>query len=375
MALLAVIADSHFDETSRFDECVRLHDWIADDLAERGVDLVLHCGDVLERRSTVRERAAIAAWLRKVGKCAPIVIVRGNHDPVGDLAIFAKLRTQNPIVVEEAAAVHAMKGVAVACLAWPRKAELLARHPGLDPADAMRAVLGGLGAEAVDSNGAALPVVLLAHAMVRGSVTSTGQPLVGADLEIGLEDFALVKADAYALGHIHKGQAWDIAGAPCFYPGSPRRTAFGEVESKGYTLLTVGARGEPVHVEHVEVPATRMVHVEATWTAFGFTGGDRCAAEQEGAEVRLRYRVDADRRDAARADAEAWAAELRQLGAASVKIEEVVIATTRTRTPAIAAARTLPEKLTAHWEAKGVALADERRARVLEKVVGLEKAS
>lgn len=381
MTTIAVIADSHFDETSRFDECVRLHDWIADDLAERGVDLVLHAGDVLERRSTVRERAAIAAWLRKVGKCAPIVIVRGNHDPVGDLAIFAKLRTQHPIVVEEAAAVHTMKGVAVACLAWPRKAELLARYPGLDPADAMRAVLGGLGAEAVDSNGAALPVVLLAHAMVRGAVTSVGNPLVGCDMEIGLEDLALAKADAYALGHIHKGQAWDIAGAPCFYPGSPRRTAFGEVESKGYTLLTVGARGEPVHVEHVEAPATRMVHLNMQWTAFGLSDTvpldeSRALTDsiERGTEVRLRYTTDSDRRDAARAGAEAWADQFRYFGAV-VKIEEVVRATTRARAPEIAAARTLPEKLSAHWEAKGVQLADERRARVLEKVVGLEKAS
>lgn len=368
MSRVAIVADSHFDEASRFEECVRLHDWIANDLAERGVDLVLHAGDVLERRSTPRERSAIAAWLRKVARHAPIVIVRGNHDPVGDLAIFAKLRTQNPVVVEEAAAVHTVQGVAVACLAWPRKGELLARHPDLDPADAMRAVLGGLGAEAVASG---LPVVLLAHAMVRGSVTSTGQPLVGCDFEIGLEDLALVRADAYALGHIHKGQSWDIAGAPCFYPGSPRRTAFGELESKGYTLLTVGARGDHVHVEHVEAPATPMIDVSVDWTAFGWSTGAE-VADVGGAEVRVRYRTPADRRDAARADAAAFAADLRARGAVAVKVEEIVLAATRTRTPAIAAARTLPEKLSAHWEAKGVRLDDARRARVLGKVEGLE---
>lgn len=118
-----------------------------------------------------------------------------------------------------------------------------------------------------------------------------------------------------------------------------------------------------------------MVHIEAEWTAFGFTGGDRCAAEHEGAEIRFRYRCDADRRDAARNAAMAWADELLNFGAASVKLEEVVIASTRTRTPAIAVARTLPEKLAAHWEAKGVVLADERRARALSKVESLEIAS
>jgi hypothetical protein len=58
-----------------------------------------------------------------------------------------------------------------------------------------------------------------------------------------------------------------------------------------------------------------------------------------------------------------------------MKVEEVVRATTRTRTPAIAAAKTLPEKLAAHWESRGFVLTDERRARVLGKALGLEIAS
>jgi exonuclease SbcD len=98
---------------------------------------------------------------------------------------------------------------------------------------------------------------------VRGSVTSTGQPLVGCDLEVGLEDLALVQADAYLLGHIHKGQAWEIAGAPCVYPGSPRRTSFGESEAKGYTIVTV--EGHAATTEFVELPTTPMLHFSGLW--------------------------------------------------------------------------------------------------------------
>ena len=31
----ALISDSHFDEGSRWEECLRLHNWIADDIAAR----------------------------------------------------------------------------------------------------------------------------------------------------------------------------------------------------------------------------------------------------------------------------------------------------------------------------------------------------
>ena len=63
--VVAVVADSHFDEASRFEECQRLHAWIADDMAARGVDVVLHGGDLYERRSTPAERRSAAEMLKE----------------------------------------------------------------------------------------------------------------------------------------------------------------------------------------------------------------------------------------------------------------------------------------------------------------------
>ena len=224
--VVAVVADSHFDEASRFEECQRLHAWIADDMAARGVDVVLHGGDLYERRSTPAERRAASDWLRVVADRCPVVIVRGNHDALGDLPLLAKLRTKHPFRVEEAAAVHEVAGVAVAAVAWPRKTELLAalgrpvghEESGAVAAEALRAVLTGLGAELAQHAG---PRVLLMHAMVGGSITSTGQPLVGCDMEIGLEDLALTGAAFTAIGHIHKGQEWTWNGAPIVYQVLP----------------------------------------------------------------------------------------------------------------------------------------------------------
>lgn len=383
---IAIIADSHFDEHSRFEETVRIHTWIARDMAERGVDLVLHGGDLYERKSTPRERLAAAAWLTSVAELRPVVIMRGNHDAVGDLALLGKLDTRHPIIVEEGAAVHVVAGVAVGCLAWPRRSELLAQaesHASAEDAArvALQNVVRGLGLEMGEHAG---PRVLLAHAMVRGSVTSTGQPLVGCDMELGIEDLDLASADLVALGHIHKAQEWDIStvaglSRPVVYPGSPRRSNFGELEAKGYVVATFdGSR--LVSVERVETPATSMIHVEANvqelagyWTLVADDAPEDDAVL--GAEVRLRYHVDADRREAGQRLAAHRKTELERAGAVHVQVEEVVIPTTRARAPEVAAAPGLAEKLAAYWEARGTTPTEDRARELVRKATSLETAA
>lgn len=366
---IAIIADSHFDEApgGRFEECIRIHDWIAADLEVRGVELVLHSGDVFERKSTPTERARVADWLRRVATNAPVVIVRGNHDALGDVALFERLRTKHPVIVEEAASVRRVADVAVACIAWPRKAELLAAG-GDDPAEALRNVLRGLGDELAQAPRNA-PRILLAHAQVRGSRVSTGQPLVGCEMEIGLEDLALARADLYALGHIHLPQAWEIDGAPVVYPGSPRRTAFGETEEKGYVLAEFDG-SELVGWERVPTPCAGMELVEAEWRSVeGRLVGDMmsrlAAAASAGAEVRLRYSVDADQREPARTAASALLEQLLADGALTVKLEEVVRPRSTARAPEVARAVSIAEKLDALWRARADVPEPERGARLV----------
>lgn len=373
--IIACVADSHFDESSRFEECVRLHDWIATDLERRRPDLICHAGDVFEKKSTPAERLAVARWLRRCSDIAPVLVVRGNHDVLGDLPIFARLKGKHPVHVEEAASIHVINGVAVAAMAWPRKAEMLAwRCPNTEEtaADALRGVLRGLGAGLAQHEG---PRLLLAHAMVRASRTSTGQPLCGCDFELGLEDLALADADAYLLGHIHMGQDWTIGSAPCFYPGSPRRTAYGELEPKGYALVHCERAGS-LTWERVETPATTMLQFEYDWTDGMFCReGVRLHEEERGdvwgAECRFRYRVASDQREAARAAAAEVKAEWIEAGALAVKVEEEVIAVSRARLPEVARLRSLREKLEALWRHRGAEPDAVRRARLLAKVESL----
>lgn len=372
---IAVVADSHFHEASRFDECIRLHDWIARDAIERECDLLVHSGDVFEKKSTPRERDEVADLLQDIATSMPVVLVRGNHDEIGDLPLFERLSATHEIDVVEAAHAWETAGVHVAAVAWPRKAMLDAA--GVDPSEAMRAILRGLGAVASPPG---MPRLFVGHVMMRGSMTSTGQPLVGVPLEIGLEDLALADCDAYALGHIHLSQAWQIGEAPVIYPGSPRRTSFGETEAKGYVVIEF--EGRKASWQFVEAPATPMVLIEAAWRHHDIAGAYALdidskafpsAERVRGAEVRLRCATPSDQREAARRAALELRDAMLANGAISVKVEEEVSATVRARAPEVAIAKTLPEKLSALWASRGVNVGD-RRDGLLTKVAQLEEA-
>ena len=395
---IALIADSHFDETSRFEECVRIHDWICEDLRlARDVDLVLHAGDLFERKSTPAERDAVAAWLQELADIAPVVMVRGNHDAPGDLKLFERLETHWPIRVAETAEVVFEGGAAVACLPWPTRSTLAAdvRSSALvedDAREALRSVLRGLGQEMgprpksrrhiAGSN--ARPRILLAHAMVRGSKTSTGQPLVGCPFELALEDLALAGADVVALGHVHMPQEWPKG--PVVYPGSPRRTAFGEVESKGYVLLDLNLERDHARVvwERVETPCAPMLLVTGEMETLD---GERVLAvgsrdepigdaldDLEGAEIRLRYTTPAEERDLAARLAANFRSDWLERGASCVVLEPQVTTSTRARAPEIAAARTLDEKLVELWRARGDEPEGDFRGRLLAGAHDLESA-
>lgn len=376
---IAIIADSHFDERSRFDECVRVHQWIANDASNRGCSAWLHTGDVYERRSTPAERQAAISWVERMQESVGSgVIVRGNHDAPIDLWPFGRLETddmQHTVQAVEEARVVDLNGVRIQCLPWPNRANLLGNsreQSEQNISNALRDILRGLSLPRGET-----PRILLSHAMVRGSVTSTGQPLVGCDCEIGLEDLALCESDFYALGHIHAHQHWIADGSPVVYPGSPRRTAFGEVEPKGYVVVEFDGPNL-VNWEFVETPCAPMLLVEGEWypAAGAPTSGvfiySQLADDVSCADIRLRYSVTQEHRQSARAEALAMRDKLLSNGALSVKLEELVSVDTRARAPEIATARTLDDQLNVYWSSQVDPPDIDQRARLLAKLHTLQ---
>jgi DNA repair exonuclease SbcCD nuclease subunit len=376
MRLLAS-GDNHFAEHLRFDECIDIHNWMVVQARALAIDVFLDAGDLFDGASTPIERQAVADWLTAMAEVCPVVIAKGNHDRPRDVALMRRLQTKHPVIVEEAAGVHYVAGAAIATMAWPDRSSLLASLDGLTPVDAqmrsaLRAVLVHMGMRLEDHAG---PRILLGHFMVDGSVTSTGQPLLGMPINVGLSDLALARAHLTVMGHIHKAQRFDLpTGAPAFYTGSPFRTDFGQLEPK--SVLYAEFDGERlVRTEEIETPCAPMLHIEETYDPE--EAADRLDDLEEravrGAEVRLRYQVPADQRDAGRAFAAAAAHLLGANGAKSVKVEEVVIATRRARAPEVARAATIQEKLAHHWASVGFEPDEQTREQLFTRAVRLEE--
>lgn len=378
-------ADHHYDEHCRLAECQRIHAWIADLVRVEKPDLFVSGGDVYERASTPVEREAAADWLAAVADVCPVVIAKGNHDRPRDAAFMRRIKSRHPIIVEEAAAVHHVGGAAIAVVAWPDRAALAAatgtRGEAADQAAraALAGVLQGLGDELSRHAGAR---ILLGHFMIDGSRTSTGQELLGAELNVGLSDLALARAEVVIAGHIHAGQHWYLttegAPVPVAYPGSPYRRTFGELEKKHVLLLEWWEHKPPV-LCGIETPATPMFHVDDEWSGDAgdgqpgwLAGAHGLPDEVSGAELRFRYRVASDQRDAARAAAARWRDQWLAEGAISVKVEEQLLTTTRARAPEIAQASTLSDKLRALWRSRGDEPPPERAAELLRKAGTLE---
>lgn len=379
---VAFLGDSHYKESSRFDECCEIHDWIALDCANRSIDLVCHAGDVYDGKSTPAERRAVADFIKRITDNCPIVIVRGNHDVVGDLSLLGRLETKYPVVIEETAGVHTVEGLTVACMAWPRKAELMAAHAVLttkdcDMAAATRDLICNI-LRGFKVNGRA-PDILLAHAMVSGSKTSTGQELIGCDFELGLEDLALAGAPLVALGHIHKPQEWYHDGITICYTGSPRRTNYGETEEKSY-MIAEFADGKLINVKRIPTPARQLITVETQYVSenYGISGVSESGfleystTDCINSEVRFRYQVDTENRELAKAEAEKIRDKLIDLGALECKIEEIVIPSVKARLPEITTAQTIEDKLRLYWTSRGETLDENRIATLFDKVRELE---
>lgn len=378
MRLLAT-GDDHFVERSRFAECCAVHSWMVDIARDLKIDAWADGGDVFDGESSVTEREAVAEWVTRMCEVAPGVMVRGNHDLPGEVAFMQRLRTKHPLIVEERAGVHIVGGAAVAAVAWPERAPILAMAGSIGATEevireALQAVFRGLGSELATRAGNELPRIGLMHGLVDGSIASSGQPLLGLPINIGLADLALFGADMGILSHIHKPQHFaPPSGGPWAYAGSSHRTDHSQGNERKVVLFAEFDKRRLVRLEEIETPCAPMTDLDATWsTEMGGALIMQSHPDLKGYEIRLRYKVAADQQDAAAAFAREWQDKMLEVGAKAVKLDPQVIVQTRARAPEVAAAPTFPQKLEAHWASLGFD-PGERRSELLEMAAELEQ--
>lgn len=382
---IAAVGDIHFNSgpNGRLAETERVCRWVVEAAVDRGAKAMIFTGDLFDHlRSNATERNTAVRVVRYAAAFFPVLILRGNHDGLGELDFLRHLSTEHEIVVVDELAVRQVGPVTVACAPWPCKASLLASSTATNAKSADKVLLDAFRAE-MDRFRARLapclgPKLLAAHAMVRGATTSAGQPLVACDLEVGLEDLARAGAPITLLGHIHKAQGWPSAGlegrqyrfdptgidGDVLYTGSPRPTDFGDLDEKSFLLVhfdkTDSGEVRPVGWERVPTTATPLMVAGARWDGAELSLTDSLA-DYSGAEVQLRYSFPS--KDAARVAPKAAAlrASLESSGAKRVHLAPTKIATVEARAPRVAQARSLDGKLRAFWSLRGAPPNAERK--------------
>ena len=231
-----------------------LLDKLADTAIERGADLVVLAGDLLDSGQTYRETAqALAAALGRIP--APVVIAPGNHDFYGPGSLYAA-----PI--------------------WPKNV-LIFREGDVQRVDLPNMTLYGAAFTGQFRDGSPLagfhalntdkPAVMVLH----GDVDGTGR--YGS---IPRSDIAQSGLTYLALGHIHACSGLQKEGdAYWAYPGCTEGRGFDELGDKGALWVTIGD-DHAVTAEFLPLCSRRYEIVECDLTGKGHNQAVAAALSQ-----------------------------------------------------------------------------------------------
>lgn len=335
---------------------------IIDETHTECVSAYLIPGDLFHMKSTAADRNLLADRLQDLSAHAPVVLVRGNHDAIGDLDIFARLKSRWPVYVvtrPQVLQVPLPTGdtAAIACLPYPDKGGLVVQ--GVAPGETSQTGLELLDAifmqfahELSTLRVSGCIPLFVGHVNVRGSISSTGQPQVGTEVEIDVGHLARLPVVYCGLSHIHRPQ--EIGRG--VYAGSIARLDFGEVEEKSYVVVTCepDASGWTAVYERRPLDVPPMFHIDSRLDRHGFSVDSMDESHDEeihrrlaakdwaGTDVRVRFRFRASERSIL--DPETTIRPL-FAGALRLKIEGIAEPDRDLRAPEVAAAATLEQKL------------------------------
>ncbi len=364
-----LIGDVHLRSGEQLDDIKSCLGFASQTAFVRVVDGVLLAGDLFEGKSTPEERAVAGEFLAGL-PCTPIV-VKGNHDQTGELAVFGHYRD---VLVAETPELFSIDEVDILCVPWPERAYLAALGHTGEAGDqagsaALAAMLRGMVATRDHPE---RPLVILAHLQVLGAISSSAQPMIGRAIEAVLGDLQDLGAAFVVLGHIHRPQQL----APGVeYVGSLTCHDFGEEdEEKRIGILTVEDDGT-ASVEWIPVPCRRWLTIEAEVGEDGAPVEEwpvaNSAADEAlvivglaGANVRYRYTCDESEQHVF----DHAEIERRFAAAHTLKIVAQVERAERVRAAEVAAAATTEDQLQA-W---GVATGTEITTNHIDKLQQLE---
>lgn len=227
MSRLLHIGDLHIGASAWDSEGISWGDVAASLITEAAnCDAVVITGDLFDGVPSADDRRRAYELLFNLSS-TPIAVVRGNHDPHGEIALLGYLPNVTP---HETPGVISMPGgIAIVTLPWPevwRTGVELA--PGEQRAHAVEQARRGLMAlmrqRVTEAAMEHEHVVLAAHIMVHGA-TLGGRALIEGAFPITASELAETGADYIALGHVHEMQC---LGDGIWYAGCPAPLTWGD---------------------------------------------------------------------------------------------------------------------------------------------------
>ena len=223
--------------------------------AERGADLVLLSGDLLDGTAVYRETAAALTAALGAMPC-PVVIAPGNHDFYGPDSVYAAISWPDNVRLFTGGEMEAVPLPQLGCTVYGRA--FRAAHEERSPLAGFRA----------EGEGLKLGVL-------HGEVGTAGGYAPMTE-----EEIAASGLDYLALGHIHRYSGLKRAGNTFWaYPGCPEGRGFDETGDKGvlYGRLEPGS----CRVEFVPLCARRYRELTADVTAADPAAAVRAALPEE----------------------------------------------------------------------------------------------
>lgn len=315
-------------------------------IEERGIDLVVVCGDVYDTVSTVNQRLAFKRFLDGCLDYCPVVVLRGNHDQKGDLAAFDGLQGVHGEchVIDDRPDYRHIRGLGLDIFGLPHigLANLAQLHDSKgqaaeDGREALQAILTHW-VDVMASSSA--PSLVLLHGVVAGAQLDNGYIPRDNGLHVTAGQLDALGCPVLC-GHYHKHQQ---VGQQAWYVGSPARNSYGEAEGDKGCLIIEHDGQQWLEPEFVSLDPQRMVLVEYRWQAGEWCGIKEASSHDiMGARVRVRYHVPED--ELAQAT-EALPSLLEWFeAAAEVKVERIIESVTVARCADMAQAQTVEEGL------------------------------
>ena len=356
--------DIHFDDNDLLSDVCKSAAHLIKKARAEHPDLIVVSGDLLNTRLSHDSPALKHAvdFMMDLGSIAPVFILIGtfSHDGAS-IEIFKNLNTAHEVYVSEdiemagfkngrfAPITEYVKGLDAIIYALPpvSKANILAnlddkQNANAKVQDLLRDIFQMWGLVSAHAKADGVMTIISAHGTLMGSVTSTGQRMVGKDIEFGYSDIQMAGANVGCLSHIHKSQQY----GNMFYSGSITKLNAGEVEDKGFWIHDMTETGLKSTFE--VIPTRDIIRKDFE----GLPGIDELPEVTKDALVRITYRVGED--DVHVVNEQEIKDKILALGASEVRVERSIIPKQEVRAAGISGLSSLADKFRKSCETTGV---------------------